>query len=84
MTDQTPKPQQPEPAQTADDCRVLSFGPHNLLQCGPANTLRTDQPGALFLLADDFALVGDTAEAIDEMRRQWPVVVDVPPHLPED
>lgn len=79
-----PTPQQPESAQSADDCRILAFGPHNLLQCGPGNTLRTDGSGALFLLADDLALVGDTAEAVEEMRRQWPVVVEVPPHLPED
>ncbi len=85
MTDDTRNQRQPVAAESADDCRVLEFGPHNLLQCGPHNTLRCDAPGSVYLMADDFSLIGTTieeagiAEAVEAMREQWPVRIGLPP-----
>jgi hypothetical protein len=90
MTDDSTDPRRRVTADAADDCRVLDFGPHNVLQYGPHNTLRDGAAGSLYMMSADFALIGETPEeseelaALDEMRRQWPVVVKVPPPPDKD
>ena len=90
ITDDRRDQQQAPAAPAADDCRVLEFGVHNILQYGPHNTLRDAAGGSLYLMSGDFALIGEEADetgaidAIDEMRHQWPSVVVVPAPPSED